>query len=105
METKELITPKGKNKVKIKAYITGKDSKEINGVLFEGMEISAIDQKLSGSQLIKMNDKSLELVLVDIDGKTENLRDVAEEMHAEDYNYILQEVQKVTNYQDVDKKK
>lgn len=100
METKEITTPIGKNKVKLKAYITGKDAKEINAVLLDNIEISSVGQKLSGSNIVAMTDKQMDLIVLEVDGKTENTRDLVENMVAKDYNFVVTEVQKIADYQD-----
>jgi len=105
METKEIITPIQKHKVVLKSFITGRDVKAINSALFDGTDISNIGSSIGGEQLTRMNDKSLLVVVTEVDGKSDDILNLIEDMHSVDYNFVLEEVQKVTNYEDVKKNK
>ncbi|MCK4686647.1 MAG: hypothetical protein KAT66_00795 [Candidatus Lokiarchaeota archaeon] len=104
-ETKEITTPIGKHKVILKSYITVKEEREIKSIFLDGMRletngITSKTQKIDARKLTEdAENKSIEMVVVSIDGKT-NVVEIILEMHSKDGNFILSEIDKVTKSED-----
>ena len=99
-ETKEIITPIGKNKIVVKSWLTGGESEQIQGVFLSGQDINASNQtdfKLKGSIIAEANHKAIETIVVSIDEKTDNILKTILDLRAEDYRFIVDEVNKLTN--------
>jgi hypothetical protein len=104
METKELTTPNG-HKIEVKQWITGRDARDINAVLFDEMEIGTAQPTIGAGKLTKMIDKQIECVVTKVDGVAEGILDKVLDMRSDDYTFIVAEVQKVANQAETDKKK
>lgn len=112
-EYKEIITPVGKKKVKIKAWITGRESRAIKSSILEGVNFSGKqgDEQISSDYVFNaktlegMKDKAIEMVVVEIDGNKENILNTVLDMRREDYDFVLTQVDEVTETSDADKKK
>lgn len=78
-ETAELKT-KGGHVIVHKTYLTGREFNEIQAVLMKDIKIDAIGatptvQGFNASAIEESNKKMLELLVVSVDGKTENVAD------------------------------
>lgn len=107
-DNKEIITPIGQQKIRIKAWLTARERRSIRAVLLEGVEFSTKEgdtenlmsnYKMNASSMDKMQDKTLETVIVDINGSPENVLEAVLDMREEDYNFIIKEIDKVTGEQ------
>lgn len=96
METFEITTPIDKNKLKLKKWITGRDSREIDAVIASNVEVDeARRAKLAPDTLLKSTDKSIELVVVEINGSDEDILKKILDMKCQDYDFVVAEVEKV----------
>jgi len=98
-ETKIIETPKGKLKVELKKWLTGGEKRNItNGLLanttFNSANLKEFD--LKGDMLSKIQDASIENVVISIDGKTEDILKMVLDLRSEDYEFILNECTIVT---------
>jgi len=123
MEFIELQTPIEKHKVKIKKYLTGRDSKELNALMLKGIDFSEVIVKknpdgtldesganellkqVKGDKLFETIDKQVEVMVVEVDGSTEGVYDKVLDMHSDDYDFVVNEVTKIVNILDMAKKK
>ncbi len=104
MENKEYTTTGGQKFV-IKAFVTARDMRVLKGMY---MEMANFDDK--GGQSFNVNaekanaveDKTIELVVVSLNGATEGIVELLMELPAKDYDEIFEKVQEVTG---LDKKK
>jgi len=99
-ETKELITPVDKHKVIVYSYITGRDKREITSVYLSNSKINVSDEKIStpsfdGSLVNKATDKAIELLIESVDGKKENILESILDFKAEDYDFIVNELNEI----------
>lgn len=102
--TKEVKT-KGGHTVVIKSFLTGKEMKEYNGVLYEHLSVKAGKINLGerevenefvgnvsdipGSVLLALDDKMVELCVMSVDGKEGNVKEDLEALPANDYSEII----------------
>ncbi len=104
METKE-ITTTGGHKAVIKSFITARDMRVLKDMY---LAVAKFDTKSSEvfdvdiEKASEIEDKTLELVIVSLNGETEGLIEKLLDLPAKDYGEIFEEVQGVAGF---DKKK
>ena len=109
-ETKEIITPVDKHKIVMKTYITGKEDKEIKKI-WQNIEVTIEKDKQTskpinvGDRLEEAERKVVELVIISVDGETENVVDLILAMRKKDCTLIEKEIDKVTKDEDEDEEK
>ena len=95
-ETKK-ITTAGGHEVEVHTYITGREDEQIEDIFSEQMELKmkgvkgAVEQEISGIQgsvMKKMDHKAIELIVVSVDGKTENILNTLLDFDSKDYKEI-----------------
>jgi len=103
-DTKTIKTPND-HEIVLKSGLTGREFREINGLMLrdatvqggvkdgEEMQVSGI----KGSIMQEMENKTLEIMLVSIDGKTEKLLDMLLEFPIEDFEAVWAKVQELTS--------
>jgi len=96
-EVKEIITPIGGATVVLKSWITGREKREINRVLFD--DSAMIDGKYSidASKIEDMKDAALKNIIVSVNGMTENIIDILLDMRSEDYDFVVAAVDEVSS--------
>lgn len=108
-ETKTIETPIGHNKVEIKTYLTGRERRRLTDVYLEsGIDVNADTHEIKGlkADLInKAQNVAWEVVVVSIDGSTENIIDTILDMRSEDTEFIVTEVNKITSNTSFEEKK
>ena len=108
-ETKEFITPVAKQKVIIKAWLTGREKRELRDIMLKGVNFSVkgdsfeTDETDAGEAIKKAEDKAITTVVVSIDGKKEGILNAILDMKGDDYDFVLNEVDKVTKSKDFTK--
>ena len=102
METKKIETPLGKNKIELKEYITGRDLRKIRAVFAKDLEFGLSDGKTetnkikAGELTVEAENIAIDTVIISIDGERENLVDKVLDMQSEDYEFVIKEINKVT---------
>lgn len=100
-ETFEIVTPVKKHKVTLRAWITGRESQKIDGAMFKGVGTTGdgkrLQPKLSESMLADQENASIEVVVVSVDGKTNDLVNTVLNMRKGDYDFVLKEVSRVVD--------
>ena len=99
-ETKIIQTP-NKHKVEMKSYITGREKRELRSIFLKEMNFGIQDggteiKEMKGDIIDKAEDKAIEIVVVSVDGKKENVVDAVLSMNSKDYDFIIKEINKVT---------
>ncbi len=104
-ETKEIITPLGQQKVILKAWITGREKRDINNAYLADTKVGKDKEiEISGNRFNAFQDRALELVVVSINGKSESLLKILlDETKSGDFAFVWKEVDNIIN--DSDKKK
>jgi len=98
--TIEMKTPSGITLV-IKEYSTGRESNEMQNIYLSSAKISVVGNtpKIDGfdpkaeEQVIK---KMIELLVVSVDGVTENVVDAVLDMRTSDYDAVVEKLNEVT---------
>lgn len=107
-ETFEIKTPVKGHVVVLRSWITGRESQKIDGAMFKGVGTTQdgkkLTPKLSESMLADQENASIEVVVVSVDGKENDVVNTVLNMRAKDYSFVVAEVQKVVDG-DVDEKK
>jgi len=101
-ETKKIILPITKQEVEIYTYITGGEKRQLNEILTLGISADASGQpkgEIPISSVYKANDKALELLTATL--KIEEINNLP----VGDYDFLLAEVNKVSNDSDFAQKK
>ena len=102
-ETYTVTTPSGKHNVTLKTYITGREKRSLTNVFLNGdlqFSASGADIKgLKGGLVEQAEDLGFNTVIVSIDGQSANIVETVLNMHAQDYEFIVKEVNKVTSDQ------
>lgn len=100
-ETIELKLPVSGKVAVLRGYITGRIDQQIQGVF---LEETAIEADSKGSQSVKMkasltqlaNNKAIELIVLSIDGNTDNILDQVLDLHSDDYKAVIAKVNEVS---------
>jgi len=107
-ETFEIVTPVKGHVVVLRSWITGRESQKIDGAMFKGVGTTQdgkrLTPKLSESMLSDQENASIEVVVVSVDGKENDVVNAVLNMRAKDYSFVVAEVAKVVDG-DVDEKK
>lgn len=98
-ETKNITTPSGKLVV-IKAWLNGREANELKAVLYKDLKMSMADvtsggvkvTDVSGEFILEQEKKALELFLVSIEGKSENLVETFLDLPENDYKAVIKEI-------------
>lgn len=111
-EKKEIITPIGKVKVVLKAWLTGRERREIRSVLLEEIKFgqssdgeTTPEYNIQGSVLEKAQDKAFETVIISIGENAEKVVDSVLDMRDEDFDFVVKEIDKITGGIDEEGKK
>jgi hypothetical protein len=103
-ENKDITTPNG-TKVVLRSYLTGREAASIKNLMLSSlkMTMSDVDSKkldmggLTGDVLAQQERKTLEYLLVSIDGDTENPVEKLLDMPSSEYDAVLKAVQNIQN--------
>ena len=94
-ETKEITLPKTQAKVVLYTYITGGEKREITKILTANISADASGQTkgdIPVNLVHDANDKALSFMVVSIDGFER-----ASDLPSSDFDYLVTEINKVTN--------
>ena len=109
-EQKTITTPKEKHEVILKTYITGREQRMLRNALIKdvtfqggkGIETSGI----KSSAIEQAENIAIDVLVVSVDGKEGNEKlDAILDMHVEDYNFVISEIDKIRSGKDVEEKK
>ncbi len=96
--TIDLTLPITKLPVKIKEWITGRESELIFSATAKHYKMkpdsygTGAPSEIDGTIVLEMYHKYIEAYVLSIDGKTENLLDVALELPSGDYDFLIKEI-------------
>lgn len=100
-ETFEIVTPVKGHVVVLRSWITGRESQKIDGAMFKGVSTTQdgkkLTPKLSESMLSDQENASIEVVVVSVDGKENDVVNAVLNMRAKDYSFVTAEVAKVVD--------
>src|SRR3977135_3458364 len=103
-ETKTIQTPGG-HTIVLRTYLTGREANELKAVMYGAFKMNMDDaqsgkvgmEKVSGEFMIEQEKKAIGLLLVSLDGNTENALDCLLDLPQAEYDAVKQEVEKITN--------
>ena len=99
-ETHEITTPVKGHIVVLKSWINGREKQRIDGSMFNNVstegEGAAMKPKLSESVISGRENASIECVVVSVDGNSDDVVDQVLDMRAKDYEFVLKQVEEVT---------
>ncbi len=98
-----ITTPNG-TKVELKEYITGREAREIQNIVLSGMKISENIESIDPTVIAQSQDKAIEIVVVSIDGETEGVLDKVLDLPRDDFDFVKEAIDEVTNGGDEEKK-
>lgn len=101
-ETRSFTTPGG-HAIVLNSYLTGRESNVIKQVLYDDLKMNMQDaqngnvamENLPSSFVVKQEEKAIELVIVSLDNSTENVVERILDLPLDEYNAIVDEVNKV----------
>lgn len=98
--TKE-ITTSGGHKVVLKEWITGREDRELVSILLRDIEMTqrGKEQEFAGFKVgiaEEAENKAIELVVISVDGKTENIVDAVLDLPSADYDKIKAAINEIT---------
>lgn len=100
MDTKIIETPLGKSKIEIKEWLTGRDRRALRAVYLNKSEMKMGTKEpefaLSGSLIEEAENKAIEIVVVSIDGKKEDILNKLLNMRDEDYEFVMENINRIT---------
>lgn len=99
--TKTIKTPISEHEVILKTFITGRERRDLTNVFLTGDLSFSADAKdvkgLKGSLVAQAEDLAIKTVVMAVDGKEDNVVNAVLDMHAQDYAFVIAEVNKVTS--------
>lgn len=101
-ETKTIVTPQGNHQVVVKSYITGREKRALQNALLSGgtLQFNVETKKIegiTGEIADKEKDTLMAMLIESIDGKTEGILDMVLDMRGADYEFIVNEINKINN--------
>jgi hypothetical protein len=94
----KITTPASKQEIELKSFITAREKRQIDGIL---MAKTNIDQdgklKMDGAIFEKMQDKTLEIMVISIAGSKEKILDTLLNMDLRDFNFIKNKIDEITS--------
>lgn len=113
-ETISITTPVGKQTLVLNSYITGREKRTLTNSYFGGsLEFDVHSENIKGlnpDAMDKAQEIAFKTVVISIDGKKDgendfSLVDTILDMRAEDYDFVVKEVNKITSDKSFEQKK
>lgn len=115
METKELKMPSGKHTVVIRNYITAQDDIEKRRTTFASLKISSSDSEIDLEKKLDKQESSAEFLIehellnirrlvISVDGNKSNTYEAIMNFNRADYTFLKDELAKVWNEEQAEKK-
>ena len=98
-ETKVIKTPSG-DAIEIKTYITGREVETIEDIMYA--EVKDPSGKFNMTFLRRQTHKLIEIMVVSINQKKEDLLNIILDMKSEDYIFIIKELDGMTSGKIID---
>lgn len=102
-ETKVIVTPLDKHNVVLNLWITGREKRELRNVFLENIKIGGSNPEsieTSSEILTKAENKAIEIVISSVNEKNDNILDFILDMKMKDYEFVINEVNKITKDED-----
>lgn len=104
-ETKKIKLPLTGKEVVIYTFITGGEKRQINEILVgDTASFEAGTGQVKGdiplSKVYEANNKAVELLIVSIDEKTEDVTKILNDLPSKDYDFVYNEINEITGDKD-----
>jgi hypothetical protein len=96
-ESISITTPVGKKKIVIKSWLTGREKRLIQSVFIDDTEFQGGEYKISGKKLTEAQDKTIETMVISVDGDSNKVLEKILDMNSEDFDFILVEINKISS--------
>ncbi len=99
--TIQIETPKAKHKLVLKEWITGRDMRELKDIYLKVGKIDASGQGMTDINpdvLNQAENKSVELVVISVDEKTDGVLEAILNMPSEDTTFVLGKVAEIAGF-------
>lgn len=107
-ETREITTPIDNHKVVIKTYLNVGELRVIENVFLSKLKINnegIAEQEYDGTLISAAQDKLVEVAMVSVNGKTENLLQEVMAFKKADFDFLIENLNQVKTGLEVDQKK
>ncbi len=93
-ETKTIKTPIDKHDVVLKAWITGREKRELRNVFLSKMGLGGKGEMKENPADITdaAENKAIETIVISVNGKTEKIIDAILDMKGPDYEFVIKEI-------------
>jgi len=97
-ETITIETPLDKHKVVLKAWLTGKEVRDLRNIYLSKMTIGEKgNPKVNPAEVAnEVEDKAIETVVISVNGKKENVLETILNMKSKDYSFVRKKVDEIT---------
>lgn len=107
-ETTTIKTPVDKHEIVLKSWITGREKRELRKPFLKEIKISLkkgekdaeAESFNSFEAMNEAENKAIEIMIVSINGKKENILNTVLDMKEKDYSFIIKEINKITKEED-----
>ncbi len=100
-EIKTVTTPVGKVAIVLKTWLSGKEKRDIQSVFLNNLSIKSgsanPNYEVKGELINQAQDKTIQSVVVSVGGKTENVLNEVLNLRSEDFEFVIDEINKVTS--------
>ncbi|MET3349043.1 UNVERIFIED_ORG: hypothetical protein ABID57_000712 [Arthrobacter sp. UYEF1] len=101
-ESIELTLPDSGKKVVLRGYTTGRISQELESIFLDQSEVINEDGKtktvMNGAAIKRAHNRAIELLVVSVDGSTENILDAVLDLSTEDHDYVYTKLDEVEGH-------
>jgi hypothetical protein len=103
-ETKLFITPNS-HQVLLHTYLTGREASALKSILLSSLKMTMSDMEskkvdmggISGETLAEQERKTLEFLIVSVDGSAENAVEKFLDLPSSEYDAVLKEIENIKN--------
>ena len=93
----KIKTPVDKIEVELKDFITGREARDIQNVLLSGVKMAEEIKDLDPLVLAKSQDKTIEIVVKSVNGKSDDVINAILDMHKNDTEFVMSKINEITN--------
>ena len=108
-EQKKIITPIDNHEIILLSWLTGGEKRKITNSLLDNQDLQMSNTtqnfKLSAELINNAQDIGFETVIVSINNKTENIVKTVLDMKSKDFDFVVNEINIITNEDNEVKKK
>lgn len=99
----DFATPKTQTKIVIKAWLTGREKRAIQSVYLNNASFKDEAVEIKGDLVTKAQDEAIKTVVVsvgEVKGDADKVLEALLDLHDEDYQFVLKEINKMTREKD-----